>query len=598
VSLLAAMSIAALLAGCGGGGMPGNSGGGSSSGGSSGGSSSGGSAGGGSSSGGSAAAGFWVPFLSAATGAGGSTGLVVVPSTNPSAAPVNVAAGTVIPIGGADQITLNANAVPNLVTPSLFAYAATGADGRVHLYGLNLGNTAVSPAPVQISNLAVASLAALCNYGQGQTNILDPATLYFVVHVAPPGGACGTGVSTGDTWEFIGYGASPTTAPTPLAGITTTQFTSLYTPSGSLGGVVSLDPASDNVYFYAAAGDAPSTFAHASVLVSGATAYTDLYVDDGLKNDNGAFTGTTDFINVTTTSGASPVQRLYRVTYAGSAAPLVPLYQAAGTLSSGVADADSLYFTDTYQINTFSTAGVPSIAFLQEPLTGGGAPRSLYATPTGANSYSLVAANGSVLVFAATALSGGTTTSTLASLATTTGQSAVPDIIAGFAGVIGVTALAPALGDSPSSQSLYVNISSTTAGATAYATEVLTPAGPVSRALQANSRFLGQGTPFDPGILEVRGITDGNGGLSGGTLYHVNLATLAATPIKTAAGANYVVPANSEPLFLAQSTTFAAGSLVTVSSGNESAAAGLLADVSQNILYTISLPNSSVTPAF
>jgi hypothetical protein len=242
-------------------------------------------------------------------------------------------------------------------------YAAAGADGNVHVYGLNLSNSAIAPAPVQAGSLSVAALSAICDFGQAETNLTDPTTLFIVLHIASSTG-CG---KPGDVWEVVRYKDSAATAPL-VVNINTTTMSALYKAGGALGGLVLLDSPAQILWFYS-----DSTFSARTNLVGAVTDYSVLFATD--QDNRVSLSASVDFFAVTTATG----EFIYRVNSAGSSANV---FTAAGTLGLvAVGDDTSLYFTDNITAGTttvkiyqqpINTTGIPALLLLSTPQDPGG----------------------------------------------------------------------------------------------------------------------------------------------------------------------------------------------------------------------------------
>jgi hypothetical protein len=215
-------------------------------------------------------------------------------------------------------------------------------------------------------------------------------------------------------------------------------------------------------------------------------------------------------------------------------------------------------------------------------------------------SYDLLGANGSVLVFYSSTISGASTTSTLLSVPVTT-LSATPTTIGGpFTGGIYSSSsfLEPTTLGEPSTDLVFVNVLSVSTGgggtSTTYSSEVLTPTGTVKQALTSNSVFLFDGaSAFSGSALQITGITDTSGGYGGGTFYAVNLATLVSTALTTTGEAAYTVPAGDISGVSGLANTIGAGLLVP--RGGVGASVGLAYDLSKDLIVPIALTNTNVS---
>ena len=152
-----------------------------------------------------AGSGFWMPYSATPATAAGKSGLFLISSNAVGASPaptpgwVTTAEPTVL--GPALQGFPGGTTPPTTVTPALMIYAAQGADGSQHLYGLDLANPTNStslPKPVQITNLSVPASQAICSVGQFETNATAPKTLSVVIHVATPEAGAKPGTSLPD----------------------------------------------------------------------------------------------------------------------------------------------------------------------------------------------------------------------------------------------------------------------------------------------------------------------------------------------------------------------------------------------------------------
>ena len=196
---------------------------------------------------------FWIPYrVTPANSSCGPTGAFVIPSNALTTAPAYVTtSANAMSLASGRSITVNASNVVTAYSPATLMYAATDTNNNIHVYGLNL-LAAQTPAATQISSLSLplAAGAALntviCDSHGSSSNLLQPTTLFVVLHIAGTMG-CNT---KGDVWEVVHYTDSSATAPTVVS-ITTTDILELYAPSGALAGLLLLDPASNNLYVYA-----------------------------------------------------------------------------------------------------------------------------------------------------------------------------------------------------------------------------------------------------------------------------------------------------------------------------------------------------------
>jgi len=507
----------------------------------------------------------------------------VIPSSNLTATPafVNLVTDTtggyiaVQTISEAANFTLSGSTVTGY-TPALIMYKANDASGNEHIYGLNLADSGAAPTPTQLSSLSVpinpsssglSQASNICDFSSAQTNITIPTTLFAVIHVAGSTGCGGSGV--GDKYYAVHYTDADSTAPTLLT-ITTTSFNALYAPSGALGGLVLLDPVSSNLYFYAS-----DSFTSPTTLLSGVSGVDSIY-DEGLLNAK--FSGS-EFVSVGKTAGG---EALYQISYTGTA---TKWYTAVGSLVGGVTDGTNIYFADD--------ASLSSQLIFSEPVAG--------ATPTkiltSSVSYDLVGSNGSLLVLSSSTVSGSSISSSLSTVPVT-GASSVTALAGPFTGSIDAF-LASTATATPANDLVFVTVTDITgSGPTiSYGTEVLTPGGTVKQSLVANSTFGGLINPFGGDVFQIKGITDTDGGYGGGTVFDVNVGTLATAAFTTTGGVDYKVPAGNETLFIAESANIGVGIITNAPSASGSATTnGAAYNSSSNVLYPVTTPGANISP--
>jgi hypothetical protein len=297
----------------------------------------------------------------------------VIPSASLASAPAFVSSSAVQIVGRADNLNVNGNGLITATSPGTLMYVAADSSNLIHVYGLNLSNassSAATPTPVQVGNLSLALVAnaalstVICPDSSklsASANILDPTTLFVVLHVAGTTG-CNT---SGDTWEVVHYGDSASTAPVAVTSLTTNSttpayFRPLYQPSGPLSGLVALDGGSGKLQLFADA-----TFTNPTVLAPNVTSISDLF-DSNSPVSGAAVAGTTLFFSLTTSTGTS----VYRLPY--SATTATQIYTVLGTLGTrAVADDGNVYFTDTATQNTGPSLGSFTVS---GTLTLGGIP--------------------------------------------------------------------------------------------------------------------------------------------------------------------------------------------------------------------------------
>jgi hypothetical protein len=500
---------------------------------------------------------FWIPYTSTAVSSScGASGVFVIPSNALTTAPtyVTTSASTMFLASG-QNVTVNGSDVVTAYSPATLMFAATDTSDNIHVYGLNLVS-ASTPTATQISSLSLplASGAPLntviCDSHSSSGNLLQPTTLFVVLHIA---GATGCNTS-GDIWEVVHYTDSSATAPTVVS-IATTNIQELYAPSGALAGLMLLDPASNNLYVYA---DAGFTAPASAIPGGGIGSIRTIFSNNDVFATGTAFTGTVLFLAVTTTGGT---QFLYRLPYTSTTA--TNEYTTAGglnTLGAGVSDGTNLYFTDD---------DTPQL-ILQEPLAGG-TPTKLYSN-TNAVRYSLVGSNGSLLVM----FDGYLVTLPVGTLSSATTFLANGGNFGSF--------MVQTTPGTPSTALVFVSTKSFIPyQRRAYTSEVLTPSG-TAGSVASNSSFLYDGTSGLSGYVLQVGASFWN---LPWKLRAINLHTLAATNLQTPADAAFTVSAGGKPQLAGLSNVIGAGTYQ---------GRGLAYDLSKNLIVPIDIPNTNVAP--
>jgi hypothetical protein len=523
-----------------------------------------------------------VPYTATAVAAGGQSGVFVVSSGAPASTPsfvTHAAQSQFLAYGLASSV--NSSHAVTGYSPATYLYAATDTGGNLHIYGLDL--TSVStPAPVQVSNLSLplaggaAVDSVICDSQAGFTNVLQPQTLFVVLHIKGPAG-CNRG---GDVWEVVHFTDAPATAPM-VASIFSSQFTPLYAPSGALSGLLLLDPVSHNVYDY---GD--DTFTSPAVAVSGGgiTALSTLYSSDVAGGQG--FAGTDLYFAVTINS----TDVLYRLSY--NTATAASVYTANGRLIAAVHDDGNLYFSDVLVGTSTTTQGI-----WQVPLAGG-TPMQLftYTVPVGTAPYQLIGSNGSSLAVLSAATNSGTglITDTLGTLTVGTMNSSVQPLTPSFSGTV-TAFLLPATAGVRSSDLVFASAYDAVAGGPyTFASAILGLDGSTRQALTVNSYFLIDATsPFSGDVLQLTGIDAAGGGMGGGPIQVVNLSTLAATTLKASGGGSYTLPVGDTPQLVGVSAQLGAGSALPMSPAV--AAPGLFFNLGSDLMTPINITATAVT---
>lgn len=516
---------------------------------------------------------FWMPYTATPVPGttGGANGLFVMPTNNLESSPVPQFITTATPHLLGLAFTFSTGSTPVIATPTLMIYAAAGADGNTHVYGLKIDDTSTLPTPTQISSLSLSPTQQICGFSQAQTSLADPTTVFTVLDVSP--GLCGSG---GDVFEVVHYLDSPSTAPT-IVPINTTLIYTLY-QHGSLAGLILFDSAAESLNLYA-----DSTFTSPVQLITGAP------IAAGLRlaslNDGTTFGGTVAYFNMTTAAGPA----LYRID--SSSLTLTQVHQ--GIIgATAVPDRNNLYFTDV----TSSTTTV----FYQVPLTGG-TPMVLYhgAYNAGLSTYLLLGSDDSVLAFQFETTIGspaGTTTDFFYTIPLGVTSTSTTTIGGPYVGnVNGFVAAPPA--SSPVGSVIFVTILNrlNPSQTSPYSSVALPFSGTTNTTPLANSAYP---TLSPNAVVQITGITDMGGGQGGGTMSQINLSTLQGTPVTTTGGGPYVVPAGYVPGLILLGSNTMPGNLVPFPGDTPSGSPqiGIIGDLSKNFVFSISLTNTSVTP--
>jgi hypothetical protein len=511
----------------------------------------------------------------------------VVPSNAPDSAPVFVSSSAqseFLAYGMAS--TLNASNVVTGYWPATYMYLATDADGNLHVYGLDL-TSITAPAPVQISNLSLPVGTAplnevICDWQAAFTNVLQPQTLFVLLHLPGPYGC----IRGGNKWQVVHYTDSPTTAPY-MTQLFSSAFTPLYAPSGALSGLIEFDPIDLILLDYA---DDTFTTGVQAIASGDIMAVTTLYSSS--LDDGQAFTGTTLFLEVTT-NGNGPMygtNMVYRLPYSSNTATL--LYNASGYVSGVVNDDNNLYFSDVANGTSATTQEI-----WQVPLAGG-TPIQLfgYTVPANTGPYSLIGSNNASLVVwsAVTDPASQLLTDTLGTLTVGVGNLSVQPLGQALNGTV-TAFLLPATAGARASDLLYASADNPVAGgAYTFASEVLGLDGSSKQALTANTYFLDNATsPLSGAVLQLTGINATGGGMGGGQIQAVNVSSLAATPLTAAGGGSYTLAGGDTPDLMGVAPQLGAGTAVPSSSS--AASIGLLLNLATDSIVPISIDNTNVT---
>jgi len=515
---------------------------------------------------------FYFPGTStAASGSsGGKTGLFVVPSLDPTAAPSFITTTAVTVLAASLTFSIASGQLA-FYSPYALVYLGLGSDKKYHIYKLSLTGTSV-PTPVQISNLSLAASTDLCSHSFAYNDLGEPNSIVLLIEVPanPIGGTCST-----PAFKLVTFSTPADAAPRPVP-VTTTNMHPIYltanNPPGALGGVVMLDT-SGNLLWYA-----NFNFESPTTLLTGVQ----LLEDSGVSSAAQGFAGLNgEFFGVTKTGGKN-----YLYLIKAPAGEAVNEYTANGQLQfGGVADQSNLYFID----NNAEGTGIE--AFLQEPLAGGAVTTLLnyHLGSTSSESDALLGSNGSLLVYSSNLYE--SNSSSLRTLPV--GElSTSSHLLRTFTGSMEANLYGTHTG--PASRLIFANVIDYGTSSESYSSESMSPSGTVKQTLLANSQFLGRVSATSDSVFEVRGITEiTGGGYGGGTVYSVNVGSGIATPFTTTGGGDFVVPAGTvlELVGALSSDIGGGGMQPTNGTGLQQ---GLIYNAATNVITPVSIANSNV----
>ena len=146
------------------------------------------------------------------------------------------------------------------LTPGVSLYAA-GAEGAVHLYGVDLRGTS-APSLKQVSSLTLPALTSVCGFTQPYyNNVFDPTSTFTLVRLADANGSC----AVADTHNVVvHFNDTAATEPTAVDFNPSASPLAVLKENGALAGLVGYDLDSQTVRWYA-----DDTFSNPKVLVSG-----------------------------------------------------------------------------------------------------------------------------------------------------------------------------------------------------------------------------------------------------------------------------------------------------------------------------------------
>jgi hypothetical protein len=524
-----------------------------------------------------------MPFSATGTHAG----LYVISSSAVGSAPAPTGTQIIaVPptLLGASFTLVGSLTAPTSVTPAVLVYSAKGVDGNQHVYGLNLTSSGL-PAPAQLTSLSVPATKAICGAGEFQTNLLTPATLSVVIHVASPSNCAGD--PTG-TYYVVAYTASKTTAPTvvTIPGGTSTRsalendgaFNPLYKSTGLLGGILYWDSATDTENFYPP--PPAKLFTSPKVLLTNVKATPSACISAESVGALNYLEG--DYLAAVDIAGA---YKSYAFTAAGAADEFF-----AGQATSCVTDSSHLFFIGLASGKTSLYEEVlPSFSGQLTLLTG--------LTPSA--QYSLIGSNTQVVVFQKSVTGTTSTTTSLQTVPVGTASTSAKTI-GSYTGTVEAFLAAP-LGQGAIDDYLFVNVTNekiSVSGLTvSYSSQVLHPSGANFLGPLANTVIQSFGVLTNElvgAVLEIKGITDTGGGYGGATLEKLPVGSTGTTAITLTGGVSFKVPANYG-LSVAgfYGTPIAEGGLFSFKGGLSE---GVALNASKDVIVPVSRPTTNILP--
>jgi hypothetical protein len=539
--------------------------------------------------------------------------------SNPAPMPTWITTTPVTIVDEVPQITLTGNAISSY-TPDLVSYYQVQSDGSTQFYGLNISDTSSTPAPTAFG-AAIPNTQQVCTVYPLLTDLTNPASELLVIAVATGSpGICDSYPAPTITYETLPYGVSTSTPPATLA-INGAPLTVLYTDN-DLDAMLVTDQTNNALDFYPYSDE---TFGTPKQIITGVCSA--VWVGDATLAD-GAFGDTVDYLDVTAESSTttppsctfpSGPTTLYRVdTTSGGTAKQI----FANPGSSLVTDDTNVYFIYT------TTAGTQGTIY-QQPISGVSDPMELYTTtltfdPTSEEqALSLIGSNDSTLVYTLmteplTSMGIPETnliTTDVNTIPVGTLSTAPSTLASNLAG--GATGfLVPASGTTRSSDVLFVNVSNvliqvnpTTFSHTETAAYSST-AGPLTGTLPTpakNTVYDDLGARASLGlasgesnntVLQIRNITETDGGDGGGNIFQVDVGTLVGTEMTTTGGGDYQIPAEYVGFLTAGfSENIAVGDLFpepSLEGTSTTPEFGLAGDLIKNFVLQVGVTDSNV----
>jgi hypothetical protein len=462
--------------------------------------------------------------------------LFVVPSDSLGTAPAAVSNIPTLANGNLTELLIGyTGALTSAYAPSYVMFYTNNASGQQQVMNLVLTKAAgvTSPAPTaQAVGAPFPTTSFICNTQNMLSNIAQPTSVVILFQMDTTSTSC----SSTDTYTYgeLAYGASATTAPTPVlqgATITTDNLNNsaqIYTAGGTLAGFII--QAGSNLLFYPGA----NFSATPTTLVSGISGASLFSVNA---------TNSLQMWRITATSGSTAI---YRVTAAGAATSVYPYTSTDNLFSSQNAkDANATYFVDA------PASGSPYIVEL--PWSGTG---SATYTPSGSGTVGLLGSNGTNLDYWENTQGPGVTGAVpgvLNSLPLTAFSNATvtPTPVYQLASTNVGLLNSFVNTDSSGSSYAYLDPLDETVNPYNYSSVLTSFSSNTGQVSTASALFpvvidpvslIGYTAPSEA-MLELQGISDSSNGWGGASLVSVNSATNAATAFTGLSGQAYTFPA-------------------------------------------------------
>jgi hypothetical protein len=505
-------------------------------------------------------------------------GIFVIPSTNLSATPVFLTSDA-----NAQERAFSFNVSLSGTkiigdSPARMMYTATGTDGKVHMYSIDLTATSAAPVHVQASSLSLDSADQICDDGSSASdNELQPSTVWVLLHTNPVGTNCGI---SGDVYQIINYSDSPSTAPTIVSTISgSIDLNPMYHQNGALAGIALQQGTSLNFY-------PNKTFSTSSPLIQNITV-SSFDLIDVTSNGQDNIGDSVSFYTVTDSTST----QLYRVTVGttGNAATATSVYTSVASQPDSLDTADEPDSQFIYATDADSTA----FRIQKVPINSGVAVHKYDADATVGN-YVLIGSNDTALALYETPNTGPVT---LQTVPVTGGQVFATTPIGTLAAGASITDsfLVEATPGTLSTAQILLNLTDLTSQSKSSEVIAMTGGAAIQPSL-LNSTFFSFSQVFGNVVHQVRGITDTGltALLGGGSINEYVVGTGAITPLTLPGGGAYAIPASSQAFVVSIASN--ASDVVGVGSVFGATPSGLATDNAVHLIVPITLTNTQITP--